>query len=95
MIIVRETKHTRVELKTHSVKDYDDVYDDSNKLCHYCHRHDRGSDKQLLKFGPPSLNYFDKGRSNVGFIHAAIVLMQRSSFVDLPHTQEFLTYIKR
>jgi hypothetical protein len=28
MIMVRRTKHTRVGLKPHSVKDYDDVYDD-------------------------------------------------------------------
>ena len=45
------------------VKNYDDIYDDGSKRCHYCHRYDRGSDKQPLKFGPPSLIYFDRGRS--------------------------------
>lgn len=65
MIMINWTKNTEGggALKPHSVKGYEDVYDDGRKLCHYCHRYDRGRDKQPLKFGPPSLIYFDRGRS--------------------------------
>lgn len=63
MIMVRWTKNTEGGLKPHSIKGYKDVYDPGSKLCHYCHRYDRGRDKQPLKFGPPSLIYFDRGRS--------------------------------